>query len=367
MAIDYRSILSSLQSGTGLGTTSSAGTTTPTTTTSTSSSTTPTQASSGASQAYLNQYNANREQQIRDMYASNLDRNKQQLQTAYDQSLSAAEQARDKIPEQYQTSRNEIAAEYERQRRNNNMQAAANGLNTGAGSQMQLAQSNVYQTNTAANRKAENEAVGNAEQGIVDLKTNYQNQIAQATANNDYQLAAALLDEYGAQYERQMTQASQLAEFGDFSLYASIYGDAAAQNMERTWAMQNPEVAYGLGKISADEYFNLTGKYPGGQSGLMAAYGGYGGRSYGGGGGGGNPSSTPTDSSEKANVTFNGIVNAIAKGYSLNQIKDAAANPQLAEDLYVTAVSGRPNIAPASGGARSVGALRNSKSGLASR
>jgi len=290
MAIDYRSILSSLQSGTGLGATSATGSTTPTTTTSTSSSTTPTQASSGASQSYLDQYNASREQQIRDMYASNLDRNKQQLQTAYDQSLSAAEQARDKIPEQFQTSRNEIAAEYERQRRNNNMQAAANGLNTGAGSQMQLAQSNVYQTNTAANRKAENEAIGNAEQGIVDLKTNYQNQIAQATANNDYQLAAALLDEYGAQYERQMTQASQLAEFGDFSLYASIYGDAAAQNMERTWAMQNPQIAYNLGKITADEYFNLTGQMPngalGGLGGLLSGVlgGGSSGGTRGGGG-----------------------------------------------------------------------------------
>ena len=366
MAIDYQSILNSLQNGTGMSTTSATGKVTPTTTASPSSSTTPTPASTG-SQAYLDRYNASREQGIRDMYASNLERNRQQLQTAYDQNLSDAEAARDKIAPQYQESRNEIAAEYERQRRNNNMQAAANGINTGANSQMQLAQSSQYQTTQAQNQQRENEALTEADRGIVDLKTNYQNQIAQATANNDYQLAAALLDEYGAQYERQMTQASQLAEFGDFSLYASIYGDAAAQNMERTWAMQNPEVAYGLGKITADEYFNLTGKYPGGQSGLMAAYGGYGGRSYGGGGGGGNPSSTPTDSSEKANVTFNGIVNAIAKGYSLGQIKDAAANPQLAEDLYVTAVSGRPNIAPASGGARSVGALRNSKSGLASR
>lgn len=345
MAIDYRSILSSLQSGTGLGTTSSAGTTTPTTTTSTSSSTTPTQASSGASQAYLNQYNANREQQIRDMYASNLDRNKQQLQTAYDQSLSAAEQARDKIPEQYQASRNEIAAEYERQRRNNNMQAAANGLNTGAGSQMQLAQSNVYQTNTAANRKAENEAVGNAEQGIVDLKTNYQNQIAQATANNDYQLAAALLDEYGAQYERQMTQASQLAEFGDFSLYASIYGDAAAQNMERTWAMQNPEVAYGLGKITADEYFNLTGKYPGGQSGLMAALRGYGGRSYGGGGSGYGGAAAAQPTTGTSEITKQDLYQAEAMGYSPNAIiaaiQQTASNPTEASQAYKEVMEGQ--------------------------
>lgn len=287
MATDYRSILNSLQNGTGTSTTTSAGQVTPTTAASPSSSATPTTASTG-SQAYLDRYNASREQQIRDMYASNLERNRQQLQTTYDQNLSDAEAARDKIAPQYQESRNEIAAEYERQRRNNNMQAAANGINTGANSQMQLAQSSQYQTSQAQNRQRENEALTEADRGIVDLKTNYQNQIAQATANNDYQLAAALLDEYGAQYERQMTQASQLAEFGDFSLYASIYGDAAAQNMERTWAMQNPQIAYNLGKITADEYFNLTGKMPGGASGLSSLLGGFGGggggRSYGGGG-----------------------------------------------------------------------------------
>ncbi len=276
MATDYQSLLAGLQSG--FGSNLTAGTTAAATATHSTS----TPSSSGA-QSYLDTYNANREQQIRDLYAGSLDRTTQQLKTAFDQNLSSAEQARDKIAPQYQESRNEIAAEYERQRRNNNMQAAANGINTGANSQMSLAQSSNYQTRQAANRKAENEAIGNAEQGIVDLKTNYQNQIAQATANNDYQLAAALLDEYGAQYDRQMSQAAQLAEFGDFSMYASIYGQAAADNMARTWALQNPEVAYAQGKITADEYFNLTGKYPagyaGGLSGLAGLLGGGGGYS----------------------------------------------------------------------------------------
>jgi len=281
MATDYKSILEGLQSG--LGSSLTAGTTAAATATPSTTSS----YSGGGAQSYLDTYNANREQQIRDLYGTSLDRTKQQLQTGYEQSLSAAEQARDKISPQYQESRNDIAAEYERQRRNNNMQATANGLNTGAGSQMQLAQSGVYQSNMSANRKAENEAVGRAEQGIVDLKTNYQNKIAQATADNDYQMAAALLDEYGAQYDRQMAQAAQLAEFGDFSMYASIYGQAAADNMARTWALQNPEVAYAQGKITADEYFNLTGKYPSGYAGGLSALSGLLGGGFGGGGGGG--------------------------------------------------------------------------------
>ena len=300
MATDYRSILEGLQSS--LGSSLTAGTAAAATATPSAAPST-TSSSSGA-QSYLDTYNRNREQQIRDLYAGSLDRTTQQLKTAFDQNLSAAEQARDKIAPQYQESRNEIAAEYERQRRNNNMQAAVNGLNTGAGSQMQLAQSSQYQSKEAANRRAENEAIGAAEQGIVDLKTNYQNRIAQATADNDYQLAAALLDEYGAQYDRQMSQAAQLAEFGDFSMYASIYGQAAADNMARTWALQNPEVAYAQGKITADEYFNLTGKYPagyaGGLSGLAGLLGGgYG--SFGGGGGGGYSSSSAAPAGEIVN------------------------------------------------------------------
>ena len=185
---------------------------------------------------YLNQYNAQRENKIRNLYDTARQNTLQQYKTAYDQNMATQQRAMDKISPQYQEAQNQYAAEYERQRRNNNMQAAANGLNTGAGSQMQLGQMNAYGQGQAQLRKQENEALDNANQSMVDLKTNYQNQIAQATAQNDYQTAAALLDEYGKQYERQMTQASQMAEYGDFSMYANIYGQGAAQQMEKTWA-----------------------------------------------------------------------------------------------------------------------------------
>lgn len=336
MATNYQSILAGLQS--------SANSLTAGTPAQQNAVATPSAPANSGAQSYLDTYNANREQQIRDMYAGSLASQKAQLQTGYDQSLSAAEQAKEKIAPQYQESRNQIAAEYERQRRNNNMQAAANGINTGANSQMQLAQSSQYQSNQAANRKAENEAIGNAEQGIVDLKTNYQNQIAEATAKNDYQMAAALLDEYGAQYDRQMSQAAQLAEFGDFSMYASIYGQAAADNMARTWAMQNPEVAYGLGRISADEYFNLTGKMPGGSTGYGYGYGGGGGRGGYGGGGYSSGSVLPEGTSE---ITKQDLYQAEAMGYSPNAIiaaiQQTASNPAQAQQAYHEVMQGQIN------------------------
>lgn len=273
---------------------------------------------------YLDNYNTNREQKIRDMYSGSLgtakaaqqtaldsnlanarnayQKNKNTLQNTYEQNMSDAQYARDQIAPQYQTARNELAAEYERQRRNNNMQGAANGLNTGAGSQLSLGMSMANMRNQGSLSAAEQQALSDADKGIsdltrnynnqnaqmdiayqnniTDLQTNYQNKVAEAIANNDYQLAAALLDEYGAQYDRTMSQASQLAEFGDFSLYANIYGVDAAQQMEKNWALQNPDLAYNLGKITEDDYFQMTGKRPRGSSSGISSYGFSGGGGY---------------------------------------------------------------------------------------
>ena len=210
----------------------------------------------------LHAYNTGRETQIRNVYDMARQNNLNALKTAYDQNMSNANAAREKITPQFQEGMNQLKAMYEQQRRNNNLQAQANNLNTGAGSQMQLGQMNVYNQNQAGMQKQLTQAINEADRGILELQTNYQNQISQAISNNDYQLAAALLDEYGNQYDRQMKQAQQLAEFGDFSLYTSIYGEGAAQNMEKSWMLQNPDLAYTLGKITRDEYFKMTGKWP---------------------------------------------------------------------------------------------------------
>lgn len=373
----------------------------------------------------LNAYNANREQQISNVYDKALASTQQGMKTAYDQNMSDLQAARDKITPQYQQSANALAAEYERQKRNTNMQGAANGLNTGAGSQLALGQSMAYQGNAGNLARSQNEALNEANRSIADLGVKYQNEIAQAVANNDYKLAASMLDEYENQYNRQrtledqnyqralqaeqqayqrayneenrdyeraynlenrdftrawnqderdytrdwnydertydrtMTEAANRAEYGDFSGYAAIYGQDIANAMRDIWVAQNPLVAYSTGAISADEYMMLTGKYPYnyGNSSGSSGYSSYG-RSGGGGGRGYGSSSSGTDTSADAggaDITFNGVVNALAAGYNLNEIKAASANPQLAEKLYDTAVYGASKIAPASGGSRSVG------------
>ena len=96
------------------------------------------------------------------------------------------------------------------------------------------------------------------------LETQYKSAVAQAIAENDYNRAKALMDEYGNQENRDATMAKILAGYGDFSGYAKLYGDDVANNMAQYWIYSNPQLAYSMGKISEDEYRRLTGKSSGG-------------------------------------------------------------------------------------------------------
>lgn len=95
---------------------------------------------------------------------------------------------------------------------------------------------------------------------MAELETQYKSAVAQAIAENDYNRAKALMDEYGNQENRDATMAKILAGYGDFSGYAKLYGDDVANNMTQYWIYSNPQLAYSMGKISADEYARLTGK-----------------------------------------------------------------------------------------------------------
>ena len=68
-----------------------------------------------------------------------------------------------------------------------------------------------------------------------------------------------------------LSQAATLAKYGDFSLYAELYGKAEAENMEAVWMRQNPNLAFSMGKLTLEQYRSITGKNPPGYG------GGYGG------------------------------------------------------------------------------------------
>ena len=289
--------------------------------------------------ASLDNYNTGRVNQINQMYDSQRDAALGQLESAHNRTMSDAQASYDKITPKFQESRNAVGAEYERQRRNNNLQAQANGLNTGANSQMQLAASSVYQQNQAGLQKAENEALNEANRQMTTMKEQYEADVADALAKNDAQRAAALLNEYGQQYDRMQNEAKQLAAYGDFSLYAQLYGQEAANGMQRAWDLQNPQLAYTLGRLTADEYFRMTGKYPPGSpeaAAQAASSGGGGGYGYGGGG-------NPPDG--KVNLSTADLYTLEATGASekeiSNFINQYASNPAEAQSAYKGVLQGQ--------------------------
>lgn len=209
-------------------------------------------------------YSSARTDAINQMYDAQKAQREAELKSAYEQSLSAQKAAQEKIAPQYQQSANDLATQYERNRRNFNQQAAASGINTGAGSQAALAQNNEYLRAFGNLRQEEANAMAESERQMANLTAQYQSAVASALADNDFNRAQMLYKEGVDSEERALKDAQILAQFGDFSGFASLYGQEQADAMGMLWAAQNPDLAYNTGRITADQYFIMTGKRPAG-------------------------------------------------------------------------------------------------------
>lgn len=215
----------------------------------------------GFEDAYKKYTQSGQGQAVAGMYDQQTQANVNSLKATYDQNLANQQAAREQIGTTYQNSANNMQAQYERNRRNLNQQAAANGINTGAGSQQQLALQNVWNRDYGALQGQQAQAYANADLAIANLQTEYQNAIQQAQAQGDYRKMAALLDDYNTQYTRQMQQANTLASYGDFSGYNGIYSAEQIANMRNSWIAANPLMAYNTGAISAADFYRMTGQY----------------------------------------------------------------------------------------------------------
>lgn len=210
------------------------------------------------------------------------------LQSAYDNSKMNMEAYKEKLPQIYQAQANTVSANAEKQKANFNEAMAASGMNAGTGSQAQLAMTNAEQQAMTDVRVAEANAMKDAEHELSALYVNYQNAISEAVANNEYERAAALLEEYqkaaesvvetayrqalldlqsqdqafsqqmalqelnkstaDSTYRKNLEQAETLAKYGDFSGYKNLgYSDAAIQQMLSVWKLANPDLAWALG------------------------------------------------------------------------------------------------------------------------
>lgn len=199
------------------------------------------------------------------------------LQSSYDKSRLELENTMKEIPGTYQSQANQIAAEALKQQQSFNENAAYSGMNVGNGSQAALAMSNQLQSNMSTLRTNEANAITKVQQQLSSLYIEYQNSIAEAIANNEYEKAAALLSEYQKaaeslvsvakdqanlnvdiadfnrdthQYNQEMTlqKAQDMAKYGDFSGYLQLgYSSDQVNNMKRGWLALNPEAAIYMG------------------------------------------------------------------------------------------------------------------------
>lgn len=199
---------------------------------------------------------------INNLYDKQYASQAQSLKSDYDQNLANKQAEAAKIAPQYRTQANTLANSYEQQRRNANLTGLASGLGAGTGLQQQNALSSKYIQNYGQLMGQKADAINTANQGIADLTTTYNNALAKARSEANTKRDQALIDDYNKQQTWMDNQAANLAKYGNFDAYKSLYGDAQANNMRNTWISQNPEVAYRSGMISKDDYRKITGKDP---------------------------------------------------------------------------------------------------------
>lgn len=196
---------------------------------------------------------------INDLYNKQYDANAANLRATYDRNMSDAQAAQRKIAPQYQQQANAMVAQYERNRRNLNLQNMNSGMGTGTAVQQQEALNNAYQRNYAGLRGQELQAQTDAGQKMVNLGVDYQNALAAARSEAENKKAAAMVEDQNKRNDWYDQQAKIMAGFGDFSAYERLYGKEATDQMKKVWAIQNPEVALGAGIIDAATYKQYTG------------------------------------------------------------------------------------------------------------
>lgn len=154
------------------------------------------------------------------------------LESAYDQNVLALDQAAANIPQTYRSARNQVAAANEISRAGLNEYAAASGLNTGAGGQMQLSLANTLQNNQSALYQAQADALAEIENQRAALKVSYQNAVAEAIASGNLARAEAKYSEWVRQEENllqaAMFNAQQKASYDqlDYNRVQSERADA---------------------------------------------------------------------------------------------------------------------------------------------
>lgn len=160
---------------------------------------------------------------INAMYAANEQAARDNLRAEYENNLAQLDYQQGRLPETYNAAVDQANAQSTINRLNFNEAAAANGLNTGAGSQVRLSQNNALLNNVSAIRKAQADAQAELDLQRTQMEQQYQQAIREAVAKNDLERAQALYQEAKRVDESIVNTAINQANL-NWSVWRSLYG-----------------------------------------------------------------------------------------------------------------------------------------------
>ena len=185
---------------------------------------------------------------IRQMYEQQLAANKAQLESDYNQNVSNLDSEASKIGSNYYEQRRQTQANADRAQANYNEMANASGLNSGTGSQAQLARSNQMQSDltTLGNAEAQNRAEIERQRTL--LGQQYQNAIQKAQAENNMELAQKLYQE-AARVDESIIDASKNDSSRALEILNMMLSQVSSErNLASEDARQAAEIAAASGK-----------------------------------------------------------------------------------------------------------------------
>ncbi len=151
---------------------------------------------------------------INSMYDSQREGTLSQLEAAYNKNVSTLDAAGRKIPQQYYNQKREVEGNAAIQRKNMNEVFNANGLNTGAIGQANLAMSNQNSANLAKLNAAQADAQSDLELQRTNLATDYKSAVAKAIADSDFNRAQALYSDFQQKQSEAKSQVDALLKMG---------------------------------------------------------------------------------------------------------------------------------------------------------
>ena len=160
---------------------------------------------------------------IEAMYAANEQAARDNLRAEYENNIAQLDYQQGRLPGTYNSAVDQANTQAAINRLNFNEAAAANGLNTGAGSQARLSQNNALLSNVSAIRKAQADAQAELDLQRTQMEAQYQQAIREAVAKNDLEKAQALYQEAKRVDESIVNTAINQANL-NWSVWRSLYG-----------------------------------------------------------------------------------------------------------------------------------------------